>query len=70
MSKRARLARKAWRKQTEDLIGTGDMALRTKLALERVIHRHRTHCKVNCDTALDAIRKALKATNQESAGGN
>lgn len=69
MSKRARLARKAWRKQAEDLIGTGDMAARTKLALERIIRRHRTHCKVNCGTALDAIRKALKESNQESDGG-
>lgn len=70
MSKRARLARKIWRKQAEDLIGTGDMAARTKLALERVIHRHKFHCNVCCDTALDAILKALKESNQESDGDN
>lgn len=69
MSKRARLARKAWRKQTEDLIGTGDMAARTKLALERVIHRHKPHCNVCCDTALDVILKVLKADDREPPGG-
>jgi hypothetical protein len=65
VSKRARLARKIWRKQAEDLIGTGDMTARTKLALERVIHRHKPHCNVCCDTALDAILKVLKADDRE-----